>query len=512
MEPERNKRRIRREDRRNQAELESIIRENPDLFRGGNVNLLGEAEVEGTYGEVNNRRRRRKKEFIEDLPEVGKEISFELARMAPFLGEGIDTAEILNSTQTGEDLYGNEASTAELAGMMAAGLLIPNIIERPAKKLYRGIKRFFRKGGDSGYKPTIKKPAVKGHDLKKTPPNRTGFGVGSRWNNERVNPLPDSEMTPSESVYHEEINTIKDQINSEEGKKRVRKMITDEVKFLEADPNTPQEVRDDIARLLFDEDLMDKKVQEVFHGGSNNKGFMNTKMQQADPSDRAHYTPSRNLINPDSDKMSADHEMAHSIQYNILNSLGLPSNRLFSVGERVDLQKQGFRTHGRRGLRLDRDIIGGVHMTDDPNLLRPRTDDRLLVPKSNKAYAEEGFDIDFLNPDNPSKEINLVNAQRGHRTNEPYPMMAEERRRMMDEGILPSRHSEVTEKMMEMFRGSLSGNKGLTSATDFQSPTMRSFANRRMAELMNRMPALVPTLAGTGYLASQRGQRRESGF
>jgi len=121
----------------NQAALEDIIRENPDLFRGGNVNLIGEAEVEGTREEVKNRRERNRREALKDVSGG----ALELARYLPFIGDAIDVAEAGNAVRTGKDLYGEEASPYALAGMTAAGLLVPNIIEKPAKASMKALKR-----------------------------------------------------------------------------------------------------------------------------------------------------------------------------------------------------------------------------------------------------------------------------------------------------------------------------------------------------------------------------------
>lgn len=128
---------ILRQDRLNKEILEEIIRENPDLFRGGNMQLLGEAEVAGTYDEVNDRRRRLREEFIEDLPALGKEIGFEIARMVPFLGEAIDLVELGKVNLEGVDLYGDETNKALYNTFAAAGLVIPNVLERPLKLLLR---------------------------------------------------------------------------------------------------------------------------------------------------------------------------------------------------------------------------------------------------------------------------------------------------------------------------------------------------------------------------------------
>lgn len=131
------KRRQKRADRLNQSALEDIIRENPDLFRGGNVNLIGEAEVEGTREEVKNRRERNRREALKGISGG----ALELARYLPFIGDAIDVAEAGNAVRTGKDLYGEEASPYALAGMTAAGLLVPNIIEKPAKASMKALKR-----------------------------------------------------------------------------------------------------------------------------------------------------------------------------------------------------------------------------------------------------------------------------------------------------------------------------------------------------------------------------------
>lgn len=61
--------------------------------------------------------------------------AFETARAAPILGDAIDIAEVLGAYVTGKDLYGDEVNPNAQFGLTAAGLLIPNILERPVKYL-----------------------------------------------------------------------------------------------------------------------------------------------------------------------------------------------------------------------------------------------------------------------------------------------------------------------------------------------------------------------------------------
>lgn len=59
----------------------------------------------------------------------------EAARLLPFVGEAIDAAELSTAFRTGKDLSGEEVNPELLAGLTAAGYLVPNVIERPAKAL-----------------------------------------------------------------------------------------------------------------------------------------------------------------------------------------------------------------------------------------------------------------------------------------------------------------------------------------------------------------------------------------
>lgn len=81
--------------------------------------------------------------------------AFEAVRMAPIAGEIIDGSEVVYAGKTGKDFYGNDASATELGAIMGAGLVIPNIIERPLKRLGKAAKKFFKFGkkADPKYGP-----------------------------------------------------------------------------------------------------------------------------------------------------------------------------------------------------------------------------------------------------------------------------------------------------------------------------------------------------------------------
>lgn len=98
----------------------------------------------------------------------------EAAGFAPILGEGLDAAELAKISQTGEDFYGDEADPKVYAGLTAAGMLLPNIIERPARGALRLIKKGVQKLKGSGpnvvKKADVPKQAVQDTDTSDLPP------------------------------------------------------------------------------------------------------------------------------------------------------------------------------------------------------------------------------------------------------------------------------------------------------------------------------------------------------
>lgn len=63
--------------------------------------------------------------------------------MIPFVGEGLDVAEAGKVATTGTDYFGEKQDPAMYAGLTAAGLLIPNVLETPLKILKNaGVKTF----------------------------------------------------------------------------------------------------------------------------------------------------------------------------------------------------------------------------------------------------------------------------------------------------------------------------------------------------------------------------------
>ena len=65
------------------------------------------------------------------------------AGMLPFVGEGLDVVEAGKVAATGSDYFGQEADPTMYAGLTAAGLLIPNLLETPLKALKNaGVKTF----------------------------------------------------------------------------------------------------------------------------------------------------------------------------------------------------------------------------------------------------------------------------------------------------------------------------------------------------------------------------------
>ena len=69
----------------------------------------------------------------------------EAARFVPVIGDAIDAAEVYNAYDTGKDFRGEDADYKMLGGMSAAGLLLPNIIEKPAKVGFRALRKAAQK-------------------------------------------------------------------------------------------------------------------------------------------------------------------------------------------------------------------------------------------------------------------------------------------------------------------------------------------------------------------------------
>jgi|11_taG_2_1085331.scaffolds.fasta_scaffold03643_4 hypothetical protein len=88
----------------------------------------------------------------------------EAAGMAPILGEGLDAAELSNIVKTGKDFYGDEADPKMYAGMTTAGLLVPNIIEKPVKGGLKLLKKAGQKLGNK-MRSVKKGPKVKKDDI-----------------------------------------------------------------------------------------------------------------------------------------------------------------------------------------------------------------------------------------------------------------------------------------------------------------------------------------------------------
>ena len=61
--------------------------------------------------------------------------------LLPGVGEVLDAAEVAKAADTGKDFYGDEVDPKLLGALTAAGYLVPNIIERPVKKIGRAVSK-----------------------------------------------------------------------------------------------------------------------------------------------------------------------------------------------------------------------------------------------------------------------------------------------------------------------------------------------------------------------------------
>lgn len=158
---------IRRSDRENRDFLRrffaskkkrrEIQDQQTDIPVGG-INLLPEAEIVGE--------RTQYKEA--DLAKAGLLALREGVGMVPIVGEALDVAEFNKIRKTGKDFYEDEADPTAYAAITAGGLLLPNIIEKPAKGAFKIIKKGLQKLRGSGSK-ALKKTGVKSYSSKPLP-------------------------------------------------------------------------------------------------------------------------------------------------------------------------------------------------------------------------------------------------------------------------------------------------------------------------------------------------------
>ena len=142
---------IRRSDRENRDFLRrffaskkkrrEIQDQQTDIPVGG-INLLPEAEI------VGERTQYEEPDLAASVLRGGALAARETFGMVPFVGEALDVAELNQIARTGKDFYGDEADPTAYAAITAGGLLLPNIIERPARAVGRAAQRFFKFGSD----------------------------------------------------------------------------------------------------------------------------------------------------------------------------------------------------------------------------------------------------------------------------------------------------------------------------------------------------------------------------
>jgi len=142
---------IRRSDRENRDFLRrffaskkkrrEIQDQQTDIPVGG-INLLPEAEI------VGERTQYEEPDLAASVLRGGALAAREAFGMVPIVGEALDVAEFNKIRKTGKDFYEDEADPTMYAAITAGGLLVPNLIERPARALGRAAQRFFKFGSD----------------------------------------------------------------------------------------------------------------------------------------------------------------------------------------------------------------------------------------------------------------------------------------------------------------------------------------------------------------------------
>lgn len=134
------------------------------------VQMLNEAPVE-TLGNED-------RDLAADVLNVLGVAAREGVGLLPLAGEALDAGEVAYAAKYGTDYYGDEISPELLGGLTAAGYLVPNILERPARGLGRAIKK--------GYKNLKNKLTPK--------PGTTKVTTSSQFVDEAGNPISRQEF------------------------------------------------------------------------------------------------------------------------------------------------------------------------------------------------------------------------------------------------------------------------------------------------------------------------------
>jgi hypothetical protein len=263
----------------------------------------------------------------------------------------------------------------------------------------------------------------------------------------------------------EEITTYKNDLlnrlkTTEEGKRRLANLGLD-----------PKDLND--IDLVFNQGPSEAK--KGFLDVSGNP-FININLKQIADNTKAGLTPMN----------TASHEIAHALQY-------LAAKKRFE----------------KLGVPLDERVYSGLN-------IRTPADDEMIDWLKSVNQSEIDFknsmginDLPGINKSLTNEIIpSEINASYITERAEPYAHMREFRTNMMDEGILKNEWDNVTEDMVDKFMKTSSGDRmkaSLKNTLDFR---------KRMSVLLNKYPAVIPGVIGTGATAagvSQLNQKRQGG-
>jgi len=261
---------IRRSDRQNRDFLRRFFasKRGQEVLRGQQVEadtpfpgvqLLPEAEV---YGEPT--------QYEEaDLGKAALLALREGAGMVPIVGEALDVAEFEKIRRTGKDFYEDESDPTMYAGLTAAGMLLPNIIERPARALARGAKKFFKFG-------------------KKSEGEFDAFTEGLTWNRRTpqepvitkkpdITKKPEDLFEPSPSEpYTQRPDILKKAEEASAGSDFVRRFfadpeVQDHYRNVLGLPKPNQSQMDDALQLMYDDAAKIKSRQSLLGSAERNR-------------------------------------------------------------------------------------------------------------------------------------------------------------------------------------------------------------------------------------------------
>jgi hypothetical protein len=482
---------IRRSDRQNRDFLrrffaskrgQDILREEGQQVEADTpfpgVQLLPEAPVYGAPTQYEEA----------DLSKAALLALREGAGMVPIVGEALDVAEFEKIRRTGKDFYEDESDPTMYAGLTAAGMLLPNIIERPARAIGRGAKKFFKFGDTKDVKDKAFQNFKRAHAQSQLVKSATDLvanrGLGYR------------------RFVLDEGSRIVNEINTPEGRKRIAEQIKSERakagKEAFTDWEMDQVVDYKISQM---QGAVDNSfnVKPVMNLHLNNASYMKFPADMAPPlsgpiaetAQNAVKSNNRNFKYVYPDGISPEDKQKWNALY-----------RKMGEGEGLSALNDG--TSGSATLG-----IGAKYSDVLEHELFHAFQDRTSTP-----LDEEIYDVlrDIRKKSNKFGDLDEIGRKTAEymydfNRREPGPHLIETRDQLIQLGIISNRHDKITPDMLEKAYQMTKNNPYTSQIASAEKPrvinmiadkSLRSDFFKQIAPLMNKLPAVGAVGVGVG--------------